>query len=139
MGSVCQTDRFPEISRKFGVDPVIARLMRNRDQITDEEIEKYLHVKAFRFDGSWRLFKGNGRASGLLTDKIEQKKKIRIIGDYDIDGSMLHLYSFKGTATGRSLGGCRYSGPDEGWLWNFRGKLIDLAAQAFGGHHYYLR
>ena len=36
---------FYEISRKFGVDPVIARLIRNRDQITDEEIDRYLHGK----------------------------------------------------------------------------------------------
>ena len=76
---------FQEISRKFGVDPVIARLMRNRDQITDEEIEKYLHGRLSDLH-SWKLLKGMGELLGILTDKIEQKKKIRIIGDYDIDG-----------------------------------------------------
>lgn len=36
---------FQGISNRFGVDPVIARLIRNREQITDEEIDTYLHGK----------------------------------------------------------------------------------------------
>lgn len=76
---------FQEISRKFGVDPVIARLIRNRDQITDEEIEKYLHGRLSDLH-SWKLLKGMGELLEILKDKIDQKKKIRIIGDYDIDG-----------------------------------------------------
>lgn len=76
---------FQEISRKFGVDPVIARLIRNREQITDEEIERYLHGRLSDLH-SWRLLKGIGELLEILKDKIEQKKKIRIIGDYDIDG-----------------------------------------------------
>ena len=76
---------FQEISRKFGVDPVIARLIRNRDQITEEEIDRYLHGKLSDLH-SWRLLKGSEELLEILKDKIDQKKKIRIIGDYDIDG-----------------------------------------------------
>ena len=86
---------FQEISRKFGVDPVIARLIRNREQITDEEIERYLHGRLSDLH-SWRLLKGIGELLEILKGKIDQKKKIRIIGDYDIDGvcslSLIHIY-----------------------------------------------
>ena len=76
---------FYEISRKFGVDPVIARLIRNRDQITDEEIDRYLHGKMSGLH-SWKLLKGIDAALDILEQKIGEGKKIRIIGDYDIDG-----------------------------------------------------
>lgn len=76
---------FYDISRKFGVDPVIARLIRNRDQITDEEIDRYLHGKMSGLH-SWKLLKGVDTALDILLDKIREGKKIRIIGDYDIDG-----------------------------------------------------
>lgn len=76
---------FNEISRKFGVDPVIARLIRNREQITDEEIDKYLHGKLEDLH-SWKMLKGIQEALEILVCKIQEKKKIRIIGDYDIDG-----------------------------------------------------
>lgn len=76
---------FYEISRKFGVDPVIARLIRNREQITDEEIDRYLHGKLTGLH-SWKLLKGMDTALDILVHKIREGKKIRIIGDYDIDG-----------------------------------------------------
>ncbi len=76
---------FQGISNRFGVDPVIARLIRNRDHITDEEIDKYLHGK-IRNLHSWKKLKGIEELLNILIQKIEQKKKIRIIGDYDIDG-----------------------------------------------------
>lgn len=76
---------FQEIGRKFGVDPVIARLIRNRDQITDQEIDAYLHGKMSGLH-SWKLLKGMEELLDRLTEKIRGKKKIRIIGDYDIDG-----------------------------------------------------
>ena len=76
---------FYEISRKFGVDPVIARLIRNREQITDEEIDRYRHGKLTGLH-SWKLLKGMDTALDILIHKIREGKKIRIIGDYDIDG-----------------------------------------------------
>lgn len=76
---------FQEISNKFGVDPVIARLIRNREQITDEEIDRYLHGKITQMH-SWKLLKGIEELLMILMKKIKEEKKIRIIGDYDIDG-----------------------------------------------------
>ena len=76
---------FYAISQKFGVDPVIARLIRNRDQITDEEIEQYLYGTMEKLH-SWKQMKGMEEALKMIEQKIREKKKIRIIGDYDIDG-----------------------------------------------------
>lgn len=76
---------FQGISNRFGVDPVIARLIRNREQITDEEIDTYLHGK-LRNLHAWKELKGIEELLNILIQKIQQKKKIRIIGDYDIDG-----------------------------------------------------
>ena len=76
---------FQGISNRFGVDPVIARLIRNREYITDEEIDRYLHGK-IRNLHSWKQLKGIEDLLNILIQKIKQKKKIRIIGDYDIDG-----------------------------------------------------
>ncbi len=76
---------FQRISNHFGVDPVIARLIRNREHITDEEIDKYLHGKIGDLH-SWKKLKGIEELLNILVEKIQQQKKIRIIGDYDIDG-----------------------------------------------------
>ena len=76
---------FYGIGRKFGIDPVIARVIRNRERISEEEIEQYLHGKMNQIY-SFQLMKGMEEALELLLEKIREKKKIRIIGDYDIDG-----------------------------------------------------
>ena len=76
---------FQEIAEKFHIDPVIARLIRNRDIIGDEAIEKYLNgTIADLYDGM--LMKDMDKAVDVLLEKIREGKKIRIIGDYDIDG-----------------------------------------------------
>lgn len=76
---------FQDISRKFGIDPVVARLIRNRDIIGDKEIDTYLHGKLSQLH-SWKLLKGIEELLDILEKKIREKQKIRIIGDYDIDG-----------------------------------------------------
>lgn len=76
---------FQQIANKFGIDPVVARLIRNREQITDEEIDTYLYGKITELH-SWKLLKGMESLLDILTEKIKEQKKIRIIGDYDIDG-----------------------------------------------------
>lgn len=119
---------FQEISRKFGVDPVIARLIRNREQITDEEIERYLHGRLSDLH-SWRLLKGIGELLEILKGKIGQKKKIRIIGDYDIDGVCSTYILLKGLLR---AGACvDVDIPDrmkDGY--GISEELIDLAAKA---------
>lgn len=93
---------FQEIGRKFGVDPVIARLIRNRDQITDQEIDTYLHGKLSGLH-SWKLLKGMDGLLDILTEKIGAKKKIRIIGDYDIDGVCATYILLRGLARAGAL------------------------------------
>lgn len=76
---------FYQIAEKFQIDPVIARLIRNRDIIGEESIELYLNSTLDRLH-SPRLLKDGEMAASLIREKIDQKKKIRVIGDYDIDG-----------------------------------------------------
>lgn len=76
---------FNGIAKRFGIDPVIARIIRNRDVEGDEMIEKFLHgTTADLYDPS--LLKDAGKAADILCEKTGEKKKIRVIGDYDIDG-----------------------------------------------------
>ncbi|MGI6071054.1 MAG: single-stranded-DNA-specific exonuclease RecJ [Blautia sp.] len=76
---------FDGIGRRFSIDPVIARIIRNRDIIEENEIEKYLYGGLEEL-GDPRQMKDLVRAVDILKEKIGQKAPIRIIGDYDIDG-----------------------------------------------------
>lgn len=76
---------FQEIGRTFGIDPVVARLIRNRDVVGTEQIRDYLYGSVQNLPSPW-LLKDMEKAVGILEEKIKNKKKIRIIGDYDIDG-----------------------------------------------------
>ena len=76
---------FKAIAEKYGIDQVTARLLRNRDVITDEEIQLYLNGKLTDLP-SPHLLKDADQAAGILEQKIREGKKIRILGDYDIDG-----------------------------------------------------
>ncbi|MDE5719136.1 MAG: single-stranded-DNA-specific exonuclease RecJ, partial [Lachnospiraceae bacterium] len=76
---------FNGIAAKFQIDPVIARIIRNRDVVGDEAVEKFLHgTTADLYDPN--LLKDAGKAAAILCDKTREQKKIRVIGDYDIDG-----------------------------------------------------
>ncbi len=76
---------FQAIGEKFHIDQVIARIIRNRDVVGNEAIDEYLNGTLEHLH-SPELLDGCREAADLLLKKIEQKKKIRIIGDYDIDG-----------------------------------------------------
>ena len=76
---------FEEIGKQFHISPVLARIIRNRDVIGVESIEKFLHGTSEQFYSPW-LFKDMEKAVEILTEKIAQGKKLRIVGDYDIDG-----------------------------------------------------
>ena len=76
---------FNAMADQFHISPVTARIIRNRDVCGDEAVRKFLY-------GTWKdlyspyLLKDVEKAAGILLEKIETKKKIRIVGDYDIDG-----------------------------------------------------
>lgn len=76
---------FQGIAKRFGIDPVTARIIRNRDVVGDDEIRQYLYGTRAELGDPAQL-KGGLEAASLLKQKIEAGKKIRIIGDYDIDG-----------------------------------------------------
>ena len=92
---------FQEIAEKFHIHPILARLIRNRDVVGDENIRMYLHgTIADLHDGI--LMKDMDRAIDIILEKIQDGKKIRVIGDYDIDGINATYILLEGL---RALGG----------------------------------
>jgi len=76
---------FDAIARKYQVSPVLARIIRNRDVVGDEEIDRFLNgTRADLYAPG--LLKDMDKAVDILLRKIAEGKQIRIIGDYDIDG-----------------------------------------------------
>lgn len=76
---------FKAIGEHFGIDPVIARIMRNRGLTDLDEMEYYLHGDEKDLIDS-HLLKDVDLAAEIILKKVKEQKKIRIIGDYDIDG-----------------------------------------------------
>lgn len=88
---------FQAISEKFHISPRIASLIRNREVIGDEAIDRYLNgTIADLYDGM--LMKDMDKAVAVLMEKIKDGSKIRIIGDYDIDGIQSTYILMKGLA-----------------------------------------
>lgn len=88
---------FKAIAKRFGIDQVTARVIRNRDIVEESEIEEYLNGSLLNLhDG--RLMKDMDKAIRILTEKIDEQKKIRVIGDYDIDGIMATYILIQGLA-----------------------------------------
>lgn len=76
---------FTEIGKKFNITPMTARIIRNRDVVGDEQIRRFLHGSVADFYSPWELY-GMKEGIALLQQSILAGEKIRIIGDYDIDG-----------------------------------------------------
>lgn len=92
---------FLEIAETFQIHPILARLIRNRDVVGEENIRLYLNgTIADLYDGI--LMKDMDKAVDILVEKIQEEKKIRIIGDYDIDGINATYILLEGI---RALGG----------------------------------
>ncbi|MCI8484651.1 MAG: single-stranded-DNA-specific exonuclease RecJ [Lachnospiraceae bacterium] len=85
---------FKEIARQFQIDQVTARIIRNREIVGQKAIEEYLRGSRKDFHDP-RKMKDISRAVLILQEKLQNGKKIRILGDYDIDGiqSVYILYS----------------------------------------------
>lgn len=76
---------FERIAEKFHISPRLACLIRNRNVIGDEAIGQYLNGEISKLsDGN--LMKDMEKSTRILKEKIESHKRIRVIGDYDIDG-----------------------------------------------------
>lgn len=86
---------FQEIGRKYGIDPVIARIIRNRDITEDAEINQYLNGTLDDIP-SWKSLKDIDKAVEIISQKIDLGTRMRIIGDYDIDGVTATYILLKG-------------------------------------------
>ena len=86
---------FQEIAEQFHIDPVIARIIRNRDIVTTEEIGMFLNGSLNNLHNPYEL-KDVEKAASIIKEKIMVNKKIRIIGDYDVDGICSTYILYKG-------------------------------------------
>lgn len=76
---------FMEMAKKYGIDPLIARIIRNRDITDEKEITEYLYGGKEALHNP-HLLKDADKAAEIIAEGIAEKKAMRIIGDYDIDG-----------------------------------------------------
>lgn len=76
---------FDGIAARFGISPYLARIIRNRDFITENEIDAYLNANIDKMHDS-ALLKDMELSGEIINDAIEAGANIRVIGDYDIDG-----------------------------------------------------
>lgn len=76
---------FMEMAKKYGIDPLIARIIRNRDIMDEKEITEYLYGGKEALHNP-HLLKDVDKAAEIIAEGIAEKKAMRIIGDYDIDG-----------------------------------------------------
>lgn len=74
---------FEAVAEQFHISPVLARIIRNRDVRTKEEVALFLYGTMADLPDPF-LLPDMERAVEKLYEYRE--KKIRIIGDYDIDG-----------------------------------------------------
>lgn len=90
-----QTKRadFGEISKKFGISPILARCIVNRDVSTEREIERYLHGDWKQLNSPW-LFKDMEKAVALLREN--RQMKVAISSDFDCDGIFSAIILKKG-------------------------------------------
>ncbi len=82
-------------AKKFNIDPVTARVIRNRDIIGDEAIEMYLN-EDMSMAHEPSLMKDMTKGCQIMLDKMKAGKKIRIISDYDVDGVTSNYILYKG-------------------------------------------
>ena len=86
---------FDGISKRFGIDKVTARILRNRDVYSDEDIRMYLEGDMSSCH-SPHLMKDADKAAHIIKEKIEAGARIRIVGDYDVDGVCSTFILYKG-------------------------------------------
>lgn len=86
---------FYGIGKQFGIDPVTARLIRNRDITGETEIAQYLYGTLESLPSPEKM-KDLEKAVRILIKKIHEGRRIRIISDYDVDGVVSNYILYSG-------------------------------------------
>ncbi len=76
---------FNAIGSRFNIDPVTSRIIRNRDVTDMENVDRYLNGTLDNLHDPM-MMKDMDKAVSVIASSIRDNKRIRIIGDYDIDG-----------------------------------------------------
>lgn len=119
---------FNKMSQEYGISPIVARILRNKDLVDPAEIKAFLSP-GIDYLHNPNMLSGIDRVIFLLKEKIAEKKKIRIIGDYDVDGICATFILYKGLSCFGA--DCDYVIPhriEDGYGINI--KLIDDAKEA---------
>lgn len=86
---------FDLLAKQHGISPLTAKIMVNRGITEDVQVERFLNgTQADMYDPM--LLKDMKKAVSLLDEYIQKNKRIRIIGDYDIDGICSAYILYKG-------------------------------------------
>ncbi|MCR5156972.1 MAG: single-stranded-DNA-specific exonuclease RecJ [Butyrivibrio sp.] len=86
---------FDAIAAKYEIKNITARLLRNRDLVTDEQIKSYLEGDASMLHDPMEL-EDIEKGAGIMLERISRKERIRVIGDYDVDGICSSFILVKG-------------------------------------------
>lgn len=86
---------FKQIGDNLGVDQVVVRIMRNRGLLDQDSMGKFIKADNSCFN-SYEQMKDIDTAIDILMDKIDEGLKVRVIGDYDVDGIMSTYILHKG-------------------------------------------
>lgn len=89
---------FEAWARRFGISPVVARVLRNRDLTEEEEVRRFLQGTLADCHSPW-LLKDMDKAVEEILRVIEEGVSIRVIGDYDVDGICASYILTKGLRT----------------------------------------
>ncbi|MBR0515460.1 MAG: single-stranded-DNA-specific exonuclease RecJ, partial [Eubacterium sp.] len=76
---------YDRITKKYNIDPLVAKVIRNRDIETDEDFDMFLNGTVSSCHDPLLLC-GMDEGTDLMLSKLREGKKIRVIGDYDVDG-----------------------------------------------------
>ena len=76
---------FKQVAEQYHISVILARLIRNRDITEDMQIERYLYGNIDDLYDPHKMMDMD-KAASILKERIDSRKPIRIIGDYDVDG-----------------------------------------------------
>ncbi|HBZ03975.1 MAG TPA: single-stranded-DNA-specific exonuclease RecJ [Lachnospiraceae bacterium] len=86
---------FKALSEKYGIDPVVARVIRNRDVVTESDFENYIYGTLESTYAPERMMDME-LGVDIIMSSIEDGENIRVVGDYDVDGVMSSYILYDG-------------------------------------------